>query len=116
MHLKRLSISTVTKNVWSLPEIIRIINTAPAIQHVTLRFQFRSSIFVVQLNWSILDRLRSNLTGKRPCIDLWATCERRSGPECIIDDLAANETLMDFVKGGLVTLRSSRSVSEIPFY
>ena len=114
MHLKRLSISAVT--LWLLPEIIRIINTAPAVQDVTLRFHFRSSVFIVQSNWSILNGLRSNLTGKRPHIDLWVTCDGTSGPVSIIDYLGANQALMDLVKGGFVTLRSSRSVSEIPIY
>jgi len=61
-----------------------------------------------QFNWSLLDHLHSNSTGKRPSIDLCVTAERILGytfrPEDILDALGANEALMDLVKRGLVTL------------
>jgi hypothetical protein len=61
---------------------------------------------LARLNWSLLDHLQSNLTGKRPRIDLCVTVVKAERPESILDALAANEALMDLVKRGLVILRS----------
>jgi len=101
----------ITENDWVLPEIIRVVNTAPAIPDVVLRFDCHVSnsfTSLARLDWSLIDRLKSNLTGKRPCINLSVTEGGRT-PEGILDALAENEALMDFVKGGLVILRSEWS-------
>jgi len=60
--------------------------------------------FFIQ-DWSPLGHLQSNLTGKRPRINLCVTEERRT-PEGILDALASNKTILNLVKGGLVILRS----------
>jgi len=100
MHLKILSISSqITGNNWALPEIIQIVNSAPAVPDVVLWFYCHDSniSFLAQLDWSF--------TGKRPRINLFVTSEDRKH-EDILDALAANEALMDLVKCGLVVLRS----------
>jgi len=127
----------ITENDWVLPEIIRVVNTAPAIADVVLRFDCHVSNSITSLDWSLLDRLSTGtrphisnsitslagldwslldrlLTGKRPHINLCVTGKGRT-PEDILDALAANEALMDLVKGGLVILRLEQPVSESPF-
>jgi len=104
----------IHKNDGALPEIIRVVNTAPAIPDVVLRFECHVSnsiTFLAQLDWFLLVRL---LTGKRPHINICVTDKGRT-PEDILDALAVNEALMDLVKGGLVILRSERPVSESHF-
>jgi len=115
LRLKRLSVSArINKEKWALPEIIRVINTASTVQDVALRFRFHVSsvTFLGQLNWSLLDHLHSNSTGKRPCIDLCVTAKRFLDcpfrPEDILDALGESEALMDLVKRGLVTLGLER--------
>ena len=105
-HLESLSISILiysTERRWTLPEIIRLVNTTPAMPDVVLRFRCRFSdpiTFLAQLDWSPLNHLKSNIIGKPPHIDLCVTdCIL---PEAIQDALAANEALMDLVKRGLV--------------
>src|SRR5260221_13917387 len=126
MRLKRLSvlaplISDDIKYGWILPEIIRLVKTAPTLQDVALRFHCRLSesaiTEIARLDWSLLDRLQFNHTEKRPRIDLCVTGEfinRRDTfcPESVLDALAANVALMDLVKRGLVTLRSERPLPE----
>ena len=121
MRLKRLSISTLittnaTESSWALPEIIRLVNTAPAIHDVVIQSHCHVSDSITslgQLNWSLLDDLRSNCTGERPRIDLCVTGEGTLGPEfcseSILDALAENQALMDLVKRGQVLLKSERT-------
>jgi len=121
LHLKEFSISalvttTATESEWALPEIIRLVNTAPAVQDVFLQFHCHVSDSITslgRLNWSLLDDLQSNYTGKRPRIDLCVTGEGTLGPtfssESILDALAESEALMNLVKQGQVILRSERT-------
>ena len=108
----------------ALPEIIRFINTAPAIQHIALSFHCIVSSCITslgQLDWSLLDRLWSNSGGTRPRIEIYIAGEGLVGgsfsPEEILDALAGNEALMDLVKRGLVILKSEGVVAlwEDPF-
>jgi len=91
---------------------MRFINTASTVQDVALRLHvhaFRTITFLGQSNWSLLDHLHSNSTGKRPRIDLCVTAERSDypfRPEEIFDALEPSEALMDLGKRGLVTLRA----------
>ena len=93
----------------ALPEIIRLINTAPSIEHVhvVLDFHCRDSGCVTslgRLDWSLLDHLQSNSTGARPRIDLCITVDEGTvgSPEIFLDALAGSKVLMDLVKRGLV--------------
>jgi len=107
MCLETLSISALKIR---LPEIIRVVNTAPAIPDVVLWFYcgyLDSVASLGRLDWSHLDQLQINSTGKRPRIHLRVTSEG-STAESILDALAANNMLMDLVKRGLVTLKSER--------
>jgi len=120
MHLKRISIFALLFPTapWTLPEFIRVVNTAPAIHDVVLRFYFISDsiISLALLDWSILDQLRPNLTGKRPRVNLCVnSCTMGTivCPESILGDLAANEELMDLVERGLVVLGSD---GQSPFH
>jgi len=115
MHLKRISIFALLSTApgsWALPEFIRVVNTAPAINDVVLRFYFISDSItsLALLDWSILDHLQPNLTGKRPRVDLCVTFKFIMGttvcPESTLGALAANEALMDLVERGLVVLGS----------
>jgi len=121
MHLKRLSISTLvfsnaTKQKWALPDIIRLVNTAPFIPDVILQFHCVSDsvISLARLDWSLLDHLKSDFTGKRPRIDLCVTGKDLLGapfcPESILDALAKNEALMDLMKRGQVILTANHCV------
>ena len=107
MHLKRLSISSlIDGNKWARPEIIQIVNTAPTVPDVVLWFDCHVSNTIsslAQMDWSLLDHLKSDFTGNPPRINLFVTSEGRM-PEDILDALAANEALMDLVKRGLVIL------------
>jgi len=109
--LKRLSISAqIIGKEWALPGIIRVVNTAPIIPNVVLWldcFLSDSLASLGGLDWSVLDQLQINSTGKRPRIDLCVTGEGYWA-EGILDALAANEALMDLVRRDLVTLRSER--------
>jgi hypothetical protein len=109
---------TETNIKCALPEIIRLIQTAPAIERVVLGFHcrvFGSITFLGRLDWSLLDRLKSNITGTRPRIDLCITACELSGlgpeiyPESILNALAGNEILMDLVERGLVILKWGRT-------
>ena len=123
MRLKNLSIfgvinASATRIDCALPEVIRTINKAPAIQHVVLSFHYQGSGCVTslrRLDWSLLDYLQSNSTGTRPRVDLHITGEGTVGPsfspESILDSLAGNEVLMDFVKRGLVVLKSEPALA-----
>ena len=105
-HLKRLSISVlITRYDWVLPEIIRVVNTARAIPDVVLRFNCHvsNSITLARLDWSPLDRLEPDFTGKRRCVTL-CVIDRGRTPEGILDALVANEVLMDLVKRSLVII------------
>jgi len=62
------------------------------------------------MDWSLLEHLKSDLTGKHPFIDLRFTGEGRT-PEGILDALVANEALMDLVKRGLVILKTGDTVT-----
>jgi len=57
------------------------------------------------MDWSLLDRLKSDLTGKRPLIKLCVTAEGRT-PEDILGALKANEAVMDLVEHNMVILKS----------
>jgi len=115
MCLERLSITTlVTESEWAFPEIIRAVNTSPVLQNVVLRLRCvpDSITHIAQLNWSLLDHLKINSTGKCPRIDLCVTGRHsllgtRFCPEGILDALAKNEALMDLVKQGLVVLTTT---------
>jgi hypothetical protein len=109
--------SSTTSIDCALPEIIRLINTAPAVQPVVLSFHCHVSGCITslgRLDWSLLD-LQPDSAGTRPRIDLCITGEGIVGPtfspESILDALARNETLMDMVKRGLVTLKSERALA-----
>jgi len=119
-HLRRLSIFALISFTdsheieWGISEIIRVVNTAPSIQGVALRFHSELSdstpsiSSLARLNWFLLDDIQSNSTGKRPHIDFWVTDEHMGSafsPESSLA-LAANEALMDLVERGLITLRS----------
>jgi hypothetical protein len=100
-----------------LPDIIRLINTAPAVEHVVLSFHCLTSSCTPlgQLDWSIFDRLQSNSTGARPHIELCITGEGLVGPtfssESILEALAGSDVLMDMVKVGLLTLKPERALA-----
>jgi len=111
MCLERLSITAlVTEGEWTLPEIIRVINTSPVLQNVVLRLHCVSDSIthLARLDWSLLDHLEINATGKHPHLDLYVT-----GKDSILGStfcpegnaLAKNEAIMDLVKQGLVVLR-----------
>jgi len=109
MRLKRLSISAlIFQKSWALSEIIQVVNTAPTIPDVFLRFDFHISnsiTFLARLvPFITLDQLQIKFTGKCPRIDLCVTSQA-STAENILDALSANKVLMDLVKRDLeVTL------------
>ena len=129
MRLKRLTISAYLSSTnreydeydeWPLPDIIRIIKTAPAIQEVDLQFYFcgiHSTSSLVRLDWSPFGHLQSSFTGTRPRINLCVTSESRItgpfSPESILDALMKIDVLMDSVERGLVVLKSLLVLSHL---
>src|SRR5260221_948771 len=116
IRLERFSISAlVTESEWTLPEIIQVVNTSPVLQNLVLRFHcvLDTIANLARLDWSLLDHLKSNFTGKRPHIALCVTGKdtifgTTFCPEGILDALAKNEALMDLVKRGLVVLTTTK--------
>jgi len=96
----------------SLPAIIRLIKSAPSLQHVILNIYYAvwDVAVIGQWNlWSLLDNLRQSDSSGRPQVDIYISGEGRN---CVVSDedifgsLAENEALMDLVKRGAVTLKS----------
>jgi hypothetical protein len=95
----------------SLPAIIRLIKTAPSIQHVILSiYNAVWGIAVIgRLDWSPLRHLQSDFSGVRPPrIDIYVSGEGMRcsiSNESILESLAENEVLTDLVNRGVVTLK-----------
>jgi hypothetical protein len=96
----------------SLPAIIRLIKTAPSVQHVILNIYYAAwgiAVLGKLDQWSPLDDLRQSDSVRRPRIDIYISGEGRHfsvSKESVFDSLAENEVLMDLVKRGVVTLKS----------
>jgi len=92
------------------------VNTAPVIPDLVLQLHCVSDsvTFLARLDWSLLDHLKSDSTGKRPRIDLCVTgkdpLRAPFCPESILDALAKNEALMDMTKRGQVILTAKHCV------